>query len=90
MKALEGVFNQEKAIVGAFSVIVKTSHNLREPLFEALLSGTTARCSVPGWVSSVARWRSLDSELEMEAASGDTLVITRTLHAGSRYCQFCR
>ena len=33
MKALVGAFNQEKALVGAFSVII----NLRMELFEALL-----------------------------------------------------
>ena len=33
-----GAFNQEKALVGAFSVIVKSSRNLREPSFEALLA----------------------------------------------------
>ena len=33
MKALEAAFNQEKALVGAFSVIT----NLRMELFEALL-----------------------------------------------------
>ena len=34
MKALVGAFNQEKALVGAFSVIT----NLRMELFEALIS----------------------------------------------------
>ena len=34
--ALEGAFNQEKALVGAFSVIVK-SFNCREPSLEALM-----------------------------------------------------
>ena len=29
VKALVGIFNQEKALVGAFSVIVKPSCNLR-------------------------------------------------------------
>ena len=38
MKVLVGTFNQEKAlIVGAFSVTVKSSRNLRKPSFEALL-----------------------------------------------------
>ena len=36
MKVLIGTFNQEKALIGAFSVIVKTSRNLREGSFEAL------------------------------------------------------
>ena len=38
MKALAGAFNQEKALVGAFSVLVKTSRYLREPKFEALIA----------------------------------------------------
>ena len=41
MKAVEATFNQEKALVGAFSVIT----NLRMELFEALASmqhGTTS------------------------------------------------
>ena len=37
MEALVGTFSQEKALVGAFSVIVKSSGNLQEPSFEALL-----------------------------------------------------
>ena len=36
MKALVGAFNQDMALTGAFSVIVKFSGNLREPSFEAL------------------------------------------------------
>ena len=36
MKAVVAAFNQEKALVGAFSVVVKTSRNLREGSFEAL------------------------------------------------------
>ena len=37
-KALVGSFNQEKVLVGAFSVIMKSSHTLREPSFAALVS----------------------------------------------------
>ena len=37
VKALAGAFNQEKALVGAFSVITNI---LREPPFEALVAGT--------------------------------------------------
>ena len=36
MKALVGAFNQEKALVGASSMIVKSSRNLRQPSFQAL------------------------------------------------------
>ena len=37
MKALVGAFNQEKALVGAFSVIVKSSGTFGEPSFQALV-----------------------------------------------------
>ena len=43
VKALVGTFNQEKALVGAFSVIVK---HLRQSSFQALVSSVT-----PGKVS---------------------------------------
>ena len=43
MKAVVAAFNQEKALVGAFSVIT----NLRMELFEALVS-TPCRVRVPG------------------------------------------
>ena len=36
MKALAGTFNQEKALVGAFSVIVKTSPMVRLQLYSVL------------------------------------------------------
>ena len=36
MKALVGAFNQEKALVGAFSVIVKSSGTFGKPSLEAL------------------------------------------------------
>ena len=38
-----GSFNQEKALVGAFSVIVKLPSNLRDPSFEALVTPVTLR-----------------------------------------------
>ena len=49
MKALVGAFNQEKALAGAFSVIVK----LRGPSFEALLWSASAelRLVVKGFIS---------------------------------------
>ena len=37
VKALVGTFNQEKAPVGAFSVIVKSLRSFIEPLFQALV-----------------------------------------------------
>ena len=36
MKALVGAFNQEKALVWAFSVIVKSSGTFGKPSFQAL------------------------------------------------------
>ena len=42
MKALVGAFNQEKALVGAFSVIM----NLRMEFFEALVMSSLCLCSV--------------------------------------------
>ena len=38
MKALLCALKQEKALVGAFAVILKFSHNLREPPFAAIMS----------------------------------------------------
>ena len=38
VKELVGTFNQEKAAAGAFSCDCKTLCNLREPLFEALVT----------------------------------------------------
>ena len=38
VKVLVGTFNLEEALVGAFSVIVKSSRNLREGSFEALVA----------------------------------------------------
>ena len=41
VKALVGAFNQEKALVGAFSVIVKSSQNFVYPSIQAqILDGT--------------------------------------------------
>ena len=51
MKAVVGAFNQEKALVGAFSVIT----NLRMELFEAL-HGTHQRTAV----TDVTRWSGFD------------------------------
>ena len=47
MKAVVAAFNQEKALVGAFSVIT----NLRMELFEALMLVVTMM-SMTGWGSS--------------------------------------
>ena len=38
VKAIVDTFNQEKALVGVFSMIVKSSRNLREGSFEALVA----------------------------------------------------
>ena len=55
MKAVVAAFNQEKALVGAFSVIT----NLRMELFEALVPiPSSGKLSVAGWWWRVtARWR---------------------------------
>ena len=45
--SLVGAFNQEKALVGALSVIVKSSRNLREPSFEALLFSLSLSQAMP-------------------------------------------
>ena len=42
MKAVVAAFNQEKALVGAFSVIT----NLRMQLFEALISGVIGKAKI--------------------------------------------
>ena len=56
MKAVVAAFNQEKALVGAFSVIT----NLRMELFEALgrapLHCTAVTAPAPGWMDG---WASL-------------------------------
>ena len=64
MKAVVAAFNQEKALVGAFSVIT----NLQMQLFEALVStypgtaGTpSGSCPTSTTASSSARW---DSETD--------------------------
>ena len=58
MKALVGAFNQEKALVGAFSVIT----NLRMELFEALqcneqASGQYVRCGSEVCCERMMRFR---------------------------------
>ena len=47
MKALVGAFNQEKALVGAFSVIIQP---VVEPMehYTALVAGWAVRCRVGG------------------------------------------
>ena len=64
MKAVVAAFNQEKALVGAFSVIT----NLRMELFQALISIHTADCSTlaspeGGFVEQLVRQRGLLDEL---------------------------
>ena len=52
MKALVGAFNQEKALVGAFSVIVKSSGTFGLASFQALVPscrvGRTAHYTAAG------------------------------------------
>ena len=47
MKALVGAFNQEKALVGAFSVIVKTDGSFAA-LFVIMALGTDPGCREAG------------------------------------------
>ena len=42
MKALVGTFNQEKALVGAFYVILKSSRTFLNPSFAALVDSVPA------------------------------------------------
>ena len=50
MKALVGAFNQEKALVGAFSVIVKTGYGT-----DGSICGTSCNCGlVPGEVLAMS------------------------------------
>ena len=46
MKAVVAAFDQEKALVGAFSVIT----NLRMELFQALVKGVAQGAGWPGWL----------------------------------------
>ena len=41
IKALEQAFNQEKALIGAFSVIAKSSRAFVSPSFQALVPSTS-------------------------------------------------
>ena len=43
VKGLVGTFNQEKALVGAFSLIVKSSGTFRNPSFQALAESEGTR-----------------------------------------------
>ena len=72
MKAVVAAFNQEKALVGAFSVIT----NLRMELFEALGAGpgqasTCGKVADKRRLQTRARWPSLD------ANSGDYQVLDK-------------
>ena len=60
MKAVVAVFNQEKALIGAFSVIT----NLRMELFEALLITSCrhlAREEDAGGGAAAGRWRTVSA-----------------------------
>ena len=49
MKVLVGAFNQEKALVGAFSVIVKTDRSFTALFIPHLSIRYTDTCAVMGW-----------------------------------------
>ena len=84
MKAVVAAFNQEKALVGAFSVIT----NLRMELFEALAA---THCSWLAtnelWTTAVAEWR----VREVLGRRGDTAacagIIIERLYIYTSDCQ---
>ena len=77
MKALVGAFNQEKALVGAFSVIVKTNCETGWIVY------TTIPSSPPRRQKSVGRlW--LESNLSILRVSAQLLVITSVRTAAVR------
>ena len=64
MKAVVATFNQEKALVGAFSVIT----NLRVDLFEALISTDYSTLNTVGTVSlgvDRPKWLSMRTNMTM-------------------------
>ena len=65
MKALVAAFNQEKALVGAFSVITK----LRMELFEALVASVQAAGSSEWWVQYIPPARPLELASYLPLAS---------------------
>ena len=60
MKALVGPFNQEKALVGAFSVIT----NLRMELFEALVT-CLVTCHLSRVAAVVRRGKTVQTRMQM-------------------------
>ena len=71
MKAVVAAFNQEKALVGAFSVIT----NLRMELFEALLTAHTAQVTgEEGRLTVTANW-GLGESVVSGLADPDTLAL---------------
>ena len=71
MKALVGAFNQEKALVGAFSVITK----LRMKIFEALVF-TVFTSSFP--------WRPENGDMTVSSISVSHRQLSSRCHAVSR------
>ena len=66
MKAVVAAFNQEKALVGAFSVIT----NLRMELFEALVSSELC-CTKEKWIISQIKQRLQPRGADERAAQGE-------------------
>ena len=55
MKALVGAFNLEKALVGAFFVIVKSSQTFVKPMFQALLAVSPCLLRTCRYLATVTR-----------------------------------
>ena len=89
MKAVVAAFNQEKALVGAFSVIT----NLRMELFETLVQAALAqlvpavsRALVPGAGDSLARLlHSLASSVHTQVERVSSYIFGRDQLRSSRY-----
>ena len=77
MKAVVAAFNQEKALVGAFSVIT----NLRMELFEALLAPAVVTVSVVTHTPTCPHTASLAPDLSLQYVSHFVTVLSRSRDA---------
>ena len=90
MKAVVAAFNQEKALIGAFSVIT----NLRMELFQALVKDNMideekARAEAAAHETASETVTRLEAELEaVVAAMGDMMAKYRGLQV--THCHYCK